>query len=148
NELGRPRYDAVNHTVMTDKRFRKMKAAELDAPEALVYGDPEAEIGVLTWGSTTGSVAPAIDELAERGLKVQMMAPRMLWPLPDHQVGEFIRGKKRLAVAECNYSGQLATLLSTRYQREMQRITVYGGSPFKTAELVRSFEEMGSYVHH
>ncbi len=139
---GRPRYDAPNHTAMCDKRFRKLQGAESDAPEAFRHGDPEAEVGILTWGSTAGTVAQALDDLAERGLKLDMLAPRMLWPLPDRQVGEFLRSKRRVAVVECNRSGQLATLVASRYQRQLQRINVYGGSPFQTAELVRLFEEM------
>lgn len=146
NEQGRPRYDAANHIVMQDKRFRKLEHAEADAPEAFLYGNPDAEIGVITWGSTTGAVAQAIDELAAKGIHLQVLAPKMLWPLPDHQVGEFIRGKRRLAVAECNRTGQLATLIASRYKREIQHINVYGGSPFKTADLVRTFEEMYEYA--
>lgn len=146
NEQGRPRYDAANHVKMTDKRYRKIQHAEKDAPEAFRSGDPEADLGVLTWGSSAGAVAQAIDELAGRGMRLEMMAPRMLWPLPDHQVGEFIRSKKRLAVVECNHSGQLATLIASRYQRELHRVNVYGGSPFKTADLVRAFEEMHEYA--
>lgn len=146
NEQGRPRYDAANHIVMQDKRFRKLDHAEKDAPEAFLYGRPDAEIGVITWGSTTGAVAQAVDELAVKGIHIQVLAPKMLWPLPDHQVGEFIRTKRRLAVAECNRTGQLATLIASRYKRDLQHINVYGGSPFKTADLVRTFEEMYEYA--
>ncbi len=139
---GRPRYDAPNHTALSDKRFRKLEGARAEAPEPFLYGDPQAEVGVLTWGSTTGAVAQALDDLAARGLKLEMLAPRMLWPLPDHQIGEFLRGKRRLAVVECNRSGQLATLVASRHPGPWHRINVYGGSPFRRAELVDLLEEM------
>ncbi len=143
---GRPRYDAPNHTAMSDKRFRKLEQARAEAPEPFRYGDPQAEVGILTWGSTSGSVAQALDDLAERGLKLDMLAPRMLWPLPDHQVGEFLRSKRRIAVVECNRSGQLATLVASRYPCPLHRINVYGGSPFQRADLVRRLEEMHDHA--
>lgn len=147
SERGRPRYDAANHSAMTEKRFRKLDGVEKDAPEAFRHGDPDSEIGILTWGSSAGAVAQAVDELAARGLKMEVLAPRLLWPIPDHQVGEFLRRKRRVAVVECNYNGQFAMLLSTRYHQEFKSITAYGGAPFKTADLVRAFEEMYEYVH-
>ncbi|MER3486786.1 MAG: 2-oxoacid:acceptor oxidoreductase subunit alpha, partial [Chloroflexota bacterium] len=66
NEIGRPRYDVRTHASMTEKRFRKIIAARQDAPEPERYGDPGAEIGILTWGSTAGAVIEAIDLLRSR----------------------------------------------------------------------------------
>src|SRR5438105_6900850 len=60
NETGRPRYDPKTHTVMTEKRFRKLDHAVLDAPPPDRFGDPDAEIGIVTWGSTMGNVIEAI----------------------------------------------------------------------------------------
>ncbi len=48
--------DARNHTAMTDKRFRSSSGTRHKAPPAHEYGDPTAEIGFLTWGSTFGVV--------------------------------------------------------------------------------------------
>src|SRR5205823_15031076 len=44
--------DARNHTATTEKRFRKLEGVLAKAPPAHEYGDPKAEIGFLTWGST------------------------------------------------------------------------------------------------
>ena len=59
--------DARNHSAMTEKRFRKLDGAVEKAPPAHEYGDPSAEIGFLTWGSTLGVVAEAIDRLGAQG---------------------------------------------------------------------------------
>ena len=46
-------------------------------PPAHEYGDPSAEIGFLTWGSTLGAVVEAIDRLAAAtGIKAHALAPR------------------------------------------------------------------------
>ncbi|MDQ3809900.1 MAG: 2-oxoacid:acceptor oxidoreductase subunit alpha, partial [Chloroflexota bacterium] len=129
--------DARNHAAMTEKRFRKLEGVVQHAPPAHAYGDPSAEIGFLTWGSTLGVVAEAIDRLAADGVKAHALAPRLLWPLPTHQIDPFLKGKKVVYVPEVNYTGQFAHLLKTQYQDvEFTRINVYGGQPFSVAHIL------------
>lgn len=146
NEAGRPRYDSVTHAEMTRKRFRKLERAALAAPPAHYVGDPSADVGILTWGSTFGAVYEAVERLRERGIKVQAMAPRQLWPLPDLQLRPFIEGKRVVLVPEVNFSGQFADLLALRYHRDFHRVNVYGGQPFKVAEIVAAVEGVLQHV--
>src|SRR5439155_24489211 len=106
NEKRRHRPDPRTHTYMTEKRFRKIEKAQQDAPEPVRYGDPHAEIGIITWGSTAGVVIEAIDELAKEGIAACLLAPRLLLPVPDAQIGEFMGSKKHVVVPEVNYRGQ------------------------------------------
>jgi 2-oxoglutarate/2-oxoacid ferredoxin oxidoreductase subunit alpha len=123
--------DARNHSAMTEKRFRKLDGVIQNAPPAHEYGDPSADIGFLTWGSTLGVVSEAIDRLAEQGIKAHALAPRMVWPLPTHQIDPFLKGKRVVYVPEVNYTGQFAQVLKSHYQDvEFTRINVYGGQPF------------------
>jgi 2-oxoglutarate ferredoxin oxidoreductase subunit alpha len=129
--------DARNHSAMTEKRFRKVEGIVQKAPPAHEYGDPSAEIGFLTWGSTLGVVAEAIDRLAADGIKAHALAPRLVWPLPTHQIDPFLKGKKVVYVPEVNYTGQFAQLLKTQYQDvEFTRINVYGGQPFSVGHIL------------
>jgi pyruvate/2-oxoacid:ferredoxin oxidoreductase alpha subunit len=134
--------DARNHSAMTEKRFRKLEGARKKAPLAHEYGDPSAEIGFLTWGSTLGVVAEAIDRLAARGIKAHALAPRMVWPLPTDQIDAFLKNKSRVIVPEVNYAGQYAQLLKTHYQNvEFTRLNVYGGQPFDVSRVVESVDK-------
>jgi 2-oxoglutarate ferredoxin oxidoreductase subunit alpha len=131
--------DARNHAAMTEKRFRKLDGILAKAPPAHEYGDPSAEIGFLTWGSTLGVVAEAIDRLARQGIKAHALAPRMLWPLPTHQIDPFLKNKRTIIVPEVNYTGQFAQLLKTHYQHvEFTRLNVYGGQPFSVARIMEA----------
>jgi 2-oxoglutarate ferredoxin oxidoreductase subunit alpha len=131
--------DARNHSAMTEKRFLKLEGVLEKAPPAHEYGDPSAEIGFLTWGSTLGVVIEAIDRLAAQGIKAHALAPRMVWPLPTHQIDPFLRNKRRVIVPEVNYTGQFAQLLKTHYQNvEFTRLNVYGGQPFSIGRMVES----------
>jgi len=131
--------DARNHAAMTEKRFKKLEGVLEKAPPAHEYGDPTAEIGFLTWGSTLGVVAEAIDRLATQGIKAHALAPRMVWPLPTHQIDPFLRNKRTIIVPEVNYTGQFAQLLKSHYQNvEFTRLNVYGGQPFSVSRLVEA----------
>lgn len=138
--------EARNHAAMTEKRFKKMEAARQKAPAAAEHGDPSAEIGILTWGSTMGAVIEAVDLLAAQGTRVHALAPRMLWPLPTRQIDPFLQGKRIVFVPEVNYTGQFAQILQGHYRgQDFTRINVYGGEPFGVATLVDAVK--GAFVH-
>lgn len=146
SESAAPAYDRKSHREMTEKRMRKLEHAVVDAPPPDLYGDQDADVGIVTWGSTAGSVKEAINVLKERGINACMVAPRMLWPLPDHQLKDFVQKKRHVFVAEVNYTGQLALLLRQRYLRDVQRINTYEGVPFKVAQIVKAVEGIAHHV--
>jgi 2-oxoglutarate/2-oxoacid ferredoxin oxidoreductase subunit alpha len=136
SEEGRPRYDAVTKREMTEKRMTKLAAAPHDAPEAEYWGDPAAEIGIITWGSTAGPVQEAIRLAAAEGIRVAGMAPKMLWPVAAGQIEPFLRGKQEVLVAEVNYSGQFADLLAAHFGRRFEKLTVYAGEAFRVRDIL------------
>ncbi|MGH2371205.1 MAG: transketolase C-terminal domain-containing protein, partial [Chloroflexota bacterium] len=136
NEKSRHRPDPRSHTQMTDKRFRKFDLAAQDAPAPVTYGKPAAEIGIVTWGSTAGVAIEAIDDLAKEGIDACLIAPKMLLPVPDQQLGEFMRRKKHIVIPEVNYRGQFADILQAKYARPVVRVNVYGGRPMLVSQLV------------
>jgi 2-oxoglutarate/2-oxoacid ferredoxin oxidoreductase subunit alpha len=142
NEKGRHRPDPRSHTQMTDKRFKKFYSAAADAPEATTYGDPQAPIGIVTWGSTAGVAIEAIDLLKEEGIEACMVAPKMLLPLPDQQLGEFMRTKQHIVIPEVNFRGQFANLVMGKYPRQAVRVNVYGGRPMLVDKLVEAIRQV------
>ncbi len=136
SEEGRPRYDPVTKREMTEKRMKKLAAAPQDAPEAEYWGDPAAEIGIITWGSTAGPVQEAIRLAAAEGIRVAGMAPKMLWPVAAGQIEPFLQGKQDVLVAEVNYSGQFADILAARFGRPFEKLTVYAGEAFRVRDIL------------
>jgi 2-oxoglutarate ferredoxin oxidoreductase subunit alpha len=136
NEEGRPRYDADTKREMTQKRMRKLELLAANPPPAEYWGDPAAELGIITWGSTAGVVEEAIRLAEKEGLRVAGMAPKLLWPIPTAQIEAFLAGKQTVLVAEVNYHGQFAELLAGRLGRPFGRINVYAGEPFKVGEVL------------
>lgn len=149
DEYGQPRYDPESHARMTEKRFRKLDVCVRDAPPAAQFGPPDAEIGIITWGSTYGTAVEAARQAGERGIAVACLAPKLLWPLPDWQIEPFMRGKRLIVVPEVNYSGQFAALLQARYHRRVERVNTYGGVPFLTSDILEAIERIhGEVLQH
>ena len=141
NEEGLHRYDEATHTIMTQKRFRKLERAALEAPAPDRYGDPTADVGILTWGSTVGSVIEAIRAAELEGLSLDMLAPKMLMPLPDAQLRPFIESKRLILIPEVNYTGQFANMIASQYAREFVRINIFSGMPFRVDRLLEKIRE-------
>lgn len=139
---GVPTSSPINHWKMTEKRFRKLDRAEEDYPEAWRHGDPTAEIGIVTWGSTAGAVAEAVDLAAARGIKVDAIAPKVLWPMADKQLRPFIESKRVILVPEVNYSGQFAAMLRGHFLRDVKQVNICGGLPFRAGEILQAIEEV------
>jgi 2-oxoglutarate ferredoxin oxidoreductase subunit alpha len=149
NEYGRPRYDPVSHSMMTEKRFRKLETCVQDAPAAAQFGPAGADVGIITWGSTYGTAVEAAKLANQRGMAVACLAPKLLWPLPDWQIEPFLQGKRVILVPEVNYSGQFALLLQGRYRIRVERLNTYGGVPFLTSEILTAIERVyGEVLQH
>ncbi len=143
DELGHPNYEPEDHTAMMEKRYRKLQTAVEELPVPQRYGDEEATIGVIGWGSTEGTIQEAVDRARAKGYKVASIHPKILSPLPDHVLQDFIHSVEKVIVPECNYSGQLANLLGAKYGLQAIRVNKFGGIPFTAGEILRAIEEVG-----
>jgi len=85
-------------------------------------------------------VVEAVDAAQEAGIKVDAIAPRLVWPIPDHQLRPFLEGKTTVLIPEVNYTGQFAQLLQAHFRRDFQHVNVFGGGPFKVAELLEAIQ--------
>ena len=141
NERGRHRPDPRTHTQMTEKRFRKLAHSEQEAPAPVLHGNPDADVAIVTWGSTAGVVIEAIDILAAEGIDACLVAPRMVMPLPRHQLAGAM-AKKHVIIPEVNFRGQFADIVQAAFPREVTRVNVYGGRPMLVAHLVDAIRDV------
>lgn len=142
DEFGRPKYDPVSHNVMTEKRQRKLEKLSHGWRPIAHYGDKNSEIGVLGWGSTLGQVREAIELAQAEGIAVEAMAPKVLYPIMEDEIGEFVRSKKKILVAEVNYKGQFAEMIKAKFGKEVVKVTRYGGQPFKAREILEGVKSL------
>ncbi len=142
NQHGHPDYEPEDHTAMVQKRYRKLATAMKELPQPERYGDADATVGLIGWGSTEGAIQEAVDRARAKGYKVASLHPRVLSPLPDEAMLTFINSVKTLIVPECNYSGQMANLLGAKYGVQPIRVNKFGGIPFTAGEILRAIEEV------
>ena len=142
DEHGHPDYEPEDHVAMTQKRYRKLEIAAEELPAPTRYGDDDALIGIIGWGSTEGAIQEAIDHARANGYKVAALHPRVLSPLPEQTIRTFIGSVRKVIVAECNYSGQLANLLGAKFGLQAIRVNKFGGIPFTAADIFRAIEEV------
>ena len=142
DDYGHPRYDPEDHIAMTQKRFSKLATAAQVLPTPKRYGDEKATIGIIGWGSTEGTIQEAVDRARAKGYQAASLHLKILSPLPDQTICDFIESVQKVIVPECNYSGQLANLLSTKYGLQAIHVNKFGGIPFTTGEILQAIEEV------
>jgi 2-oxoglutarate ferredoxin oxidoreductase subunit alpha len=141
DEWGRANYTPENRARMVAKRFRKLDTlrAELEAQGDGVFDAPAgAEIGVIGWGSTEGTIAEIVANLRREGVPVAHYHPKVLHPLPVATVSRFLAPLKKVIVLEENYTGQLAQHLRASVdlgKTELVRVNQCSGLPFTPDEV-------------
>ncbi|HEV8469248.1 MAG TPA: 2-oxoacid:acceptor oxidoreductase subunit alpha, partial [Candidatus Limnocylindria bacterium] len=96
---------------MMNKRMNKLKLLQKAMPEEQQYflhGPKDADLTVLAWGSTKGTILDALKVLEAQGKKINFLQCRLMRPFPAEAVGAILRSAKRIVSIEENYSGQLA----------------------------------------
>ena len=86
----------------------------------------------------------AIDKAAEKGIKVQALYPRTLYPLPTDWIKGFVKNKDVVIVVEANYNAQFKSTIVERCTHinrgtEVLEFLKYDGTPFNPEEI---FEEI------
>jgi 2-oxoglutarate ferredoxin oxidoreductase subunit alpha len=127
---------------MMNKRMGKLALAAKAIPtdqQFALHGPEDAELTVLAWGSTKGTILDALKTLAAEGKRINFLQCRLMKPFPAEAVGAVLRKAKRIVSVEENYSGQLASLVAEHTGVLIKdRINKYDGRPFSEDELVRA----------
>ena len=131
---------------MMDKRMGKLalllKAIPADQ-RCKLWGPADADLTVVGWGSTKGTIQDAMAVLAEQGKKVNYLQVRLMKPFPVDDIAGYLAKAKRLVLVEENYSGQLGSLIREQTGVKIeQRILKYDGRPFSEDELVRELSHV------
>lgn len=138
-EAGRVSYDADNHQHMVNLRAQKVAGIARDFAPLVIEGNLDADVLLVSWGSTYGSLQAAILQGQSEGLAIAHIHLRHLNPLPN-DLGLILKKFKYILVAELN-SGQLCQLLRAEYLVNAQSINQCNGQPFSTRFLVNAIQQ-------
>jgi len=137
---GNVSYDPSNHQLMTDTRAWKVANIANDIPPLEVDGDEDAELLVLGWGSTFGSIRAAARRARLEGKKVATTHLRYLNPMPLN-TGELLRSYERVLIPELN-TGQLLKVVRAEFLIDAAGLNKVAGEPFKVSEITEKILEM------
>lgn len=138
-ERGIPSSQAADHRRQLAKRERKLLQHDYGTRWADVEGD--AELAVITFGSTTGAVREAIARAAAQGLPLRLVTLRLLAPLRTDALALALAGVRQVLVVEQNHGGQLLRYLRSRADLPGRASGLHrpGPLPLRPGELTAAF---------
>jgi 2-oxoglutarate ferredoxin oxidoreductase subunit alpha len=129
--------NVTKRRAMMEKRMRKVAGIEASVPKPVLEGPPDADVTLIGWGSTDGTIKEARAMLAEQGITTNQLQIRWLVPLHGDTILELLHGAKRTIMVENNFTGQFARYLrsETSYVAD-GHIRKYDGEPFMPHHIV------------
>jgi 2-oxoglutarate ferredoxin oxidoreductase subunit alpha len=130
-------YAPGNHSKMV--HLRAAKVAGIDVPPATVVGDADADVCLLSWGSTWAAIDAAVQRTRRVGTKVGWIHLTHLNPLPAN-LGELLKSFPKVLVPELNL-GQLCRIVRADYLVDAKAVTKVQGLPFTSGEIEDAIQE-------
>jgi 2-oxoglutarate ferredoxin oxidoreductase subunit alpha len=131
---GNVSYEGVNHERMVHLRRDKVAGIAADIPLVEVNDETgDAELLLVSWGSTYAAVFAGVKRVRARGMKAAHVHLRHLNPLPSN-LGEVLDRYTQILVPEGNL-GQLSRILRAEYLVDAQTMSKIQGVPFRVGEI-------------
>jgi 2-oxoglutarate ferredoxin oxidoreductase subunit alpha len=137
----------TNHAGKIDDMLRRLNS-KLDKylDEILQWEEKEtddAEIGIVTYGSSARSSRQAQKMAREQGIKVGMIRLQTLWPFPTKRIYEFGQQVKHIIVPELNL-GQIAHEVehAVKSGAQVHRVNRINGDPLHPEEIFNKIKEI------
>jgi len=125
---------------MSEKRMSKMETLKNSLPEPELYGDKNADIVFVGWGSTKNALLDAIAAVKEdknQKREIGYLHYEYICPLKTKLLEDLLQKKKRLVLVENNQTGQLGNYIKEEigYQFK-ERLLKYNGKPFFVEDIL------------
>jgi 2-oxoglutarate/2-oxoacid ferredoxin oxidoreductase subunit alpha len=142
DQAGHITEDLELRVLMQDKRLRKAEGLKLTALAPEFSGPEEADLLLVSWGSSKGPVAAAARALRDRGRAVAACHFPQVWPLaPEKFLPRFGKAQE-VVLVEGNATGQFAGVLASAVGfRPHRLITRYDGLHFTPEYILRALAQ-------
>ncbi len=138
-EEGHITEDLILRKLMVEKRLRKGKGIRSEVIPPQMEGDERADLLLISWGSSKGSVLEAASIMAKNGERVATLHFHQIWPMVPEQFMERIQAAKRVVCIEGNATGQLARLIRRETGLHIEEMVLrYDGLPITPEYILRS----------
>ena len=144
DELGHISEDPSIRDSMMEKRMGKVDLADKEIPLAErvnLFGPENADLTVISWGSTKGAILDAMDWLKGDGIIVNFLQLRLIHPFPTEYVTKVLSRAKKIVGVEMNYSAQLVGITRERTCIPIGQLVVkYNGRPMSSEEIYEALK--------
>jgi len=137
-----------NRIQMMEKRMGKVELAAREIPDEKKYrlfGPPAGKktpVLIVGWGSTKGALLDALARIDPQRQNYSYLQLRMMRPFPTRQVEAMLKGAAKVITFDCNYSGQIATLIRTEAGFNVHhQVVKFDGRPFSEDEIIVAVEK-------
>lgn len=128
--------------MMVEKRARKFAHVAQQVPAPELEGPQDADVTLISWGSTCGVVKDAIQQLAQEGVTANLLAIKWIVPFHADAVAAILQRAKHTIIVENNYSGQFARYLRSETGFAANgHIRKYDGEPFLPHHIVEGVRQ-------
>jgi 2-oxoglutarate ferredoxin oxidoreductase subunit alpha len=144
NELGRPTANGEMHARMNEKRFRKFNSLLNRRDLFILEGDPDAPIGLVSWGSVAGVAREALRLARAEGLRAKLLVPKLLYPVVESVYQDFFASVHRGLFIEQSYQAQLYRLVRMYVDvpAQVKALAKSGSNPIQPAEVLDRLRQM------
>jgi pyruvate ferredoxin oxidoreductase alpha subunit len=138
--------DRDNRVAQVERRLQKLRAIRDNLDERdqqTYYGDEDADIGLLVWGSQEGTVEEAVQRLNDDGNSVKALGVSDMMPFPDEEVRAFVESVDEAIVVEMSSTKQFRGLMQKEVGNigsKLSSLLKYNGDPFEPHEIVEAVE--------
>lgn len=142
DEYGRLCEEPNERTKQVDRRFRKMKVLESEIDGVKTYGHPDAEITLISWGSTKGPILEAMKLFEQEKIKIKFVQVVYISPFPTRKIKSILEDSEKIILIENNKTGQLGGVIREFTGMDIHyKILKYDGRPFTPEDIYEKVKE-------
>jgi 2-oxoglutarate ferredoxin oxidoreductase subunit alpha len=142
DETGFPTNDSNEINRLLNRLNEKLMINRADIVEVDEYELDDAEIGLISFGSSARSTRHAIRLAREEGIRAGMLRLKTIWPFPDQEIREWTKQVKLWIVPELNL-GQVAHEVEWAAQGKVPvyKINRIDGNPINPLDILEKIKE-------
>ncbi len=135
--------EAENRTKMMDKRFKKLETMLPEIPGPEWYGNPDAPLTLVLFGSTKLPAMEAMRWLQKENINVNILKISYILPFRSDLITPELKKAKKTLILEGNKTGQLEGLIREKTGMQFEHnFRKYDGRPFYPEEIVAKVKEL------
>ncbi|HEY9787894.1 MAG TPA: 2-oxoacid:acceptor oxidoreductase subunit alpha [Candidatus Obscuribacterales bacterium] len=126
-----------------EKRMRKMELLLKELPAPKLEGPADADVTLVTWGSTYGVVKEAAERLTAAGVKTNFLVIKYIMPFHVKEVTDILSKAKKKISVEVNFTSMMARLIRMETGIAMDaHVNKYDGEPLEPNEVVEEVQRI------